>query len=108
MPYYKSQLLSALTPQLVSSQYSPTPPKIPPKVLESLKVNKFVKHATFPKELRGRSNVVPAAPKKDVARFRSGKSRNVEVSIIQYKVLNSLTYLLLLNSAGAGDAHNRI
>ena len=63
----------------MSTNYFPSPPKIPPQVLETLKINEFVKHATLPKELRGRRNVVPAAPKKDVARFRSGKSRNVEV-----------------------------
>lgn len=90
MPFYKSQLLSSWTPQLMSTTYFPPPPKIPPQVLESLKVNEFVKHATLPKELRGRRNIVPAAPpKKDHARFRSGKSRNVDVSLSSVSYVNA-------------------
>lgn len=59
--------------------YYPPPAKIPPQVLNTMKVNEFVGYAALPKELRGRRNVAVVGPKKDQARFRSGKSRGKDV-----------------------------
>ena len=41
-----------------------------------MKASEFDKHDTHPKVLRGRGNVVPAALKKDVARFRREKKNS--------------------------------
>ncbi|TDL27635.1 hypothetical protein BD410DRAFT_782767 [Rickenella mellea] len=76
MPYYKSMLLSSWTAEFMTGDpYYPPPPKIPAQILSTMKVNDFVGYAALPKELRGRRNLAVVGPKKDQARFRSGKSR---------------------------------
>ncbi|KAJ8093092.1 poly(A)-specific ribonuclease [Marasmius tenuissimus] len=78
LPHYKTQLLSAWTPQFaMSTPTYPPPPKIPLQVLNTMKINDNVAYAPLPKELRGRRNMV-SAPRKSNGRFRSGKSRTGE------------------------------
>ncbi|KAJ3968349.1 ubiquitin carboxyl-terminal hydrolase-domain-containing protein [Lentinula raphanica] len=76
MPRYKTQLLSAWTPQFTSSRTItfPPPQKIPTQVLNSIKMNDTVAYATLPKELRGKRNMVVMEKKKTGGRFRSGKT----------------------------------
>ncbi|KAG7086554.1 hypothetical protein E1B28_002503 [Marasmius oreades] len=79
MPHYKSQLLSAWTPQFsLSTPAYPPPQKIPPQVLNTIKTNDNVAYAPLPKELQGKRNMVPSAPRKSNGRFRSGKARTGE------------------------------
>ncbi|KAI0350212.1 hypothetical protein OH77DRAFT_1431210 [Trametes cingulata] len=79
MPYYNTLLLSSWSKDFVPRNlYFPPPAKIPQQVLNSIKVNDSIAYATLPKELRGRRNVVPSAPKKTGGRFRSGKARQVD------------------------------
>ncbi|KAK7449653.1 poly(A)-specific ribonuclease [Stygiomarasmius scandens] len=79
LPHYKTQLLSAWTPQFaMSSVYYPPPQKIPPQILNSIKTNDNVAYATLPKELKGKRNMVIQGPRKGNPRFRSGKSRDSE------------------------------
>lgn len=75
MPYYDAPLLSAWSPPVIIAPYYPPPARIPPQVLASMKMNDNIAYAPLPKELRGRRNLVPTGPKKDTARFRSGKPR---------------------------------
>ncbi|KAI0329853.1 hypothetical protein GY45DRAFT_1324455 [Cubamyces sp. BRFM 1775] len=76
MPYYNTLLLSSWTKDFIPrTLYFPPPAKIPQQVLNSIKVNDTIAYATLPKELRGRRNVVPSAPKKAGGRFRSGRFR---------------------------------
>ncbi|KAJ2931328.1 hypothetical protein H1R20_g5655, partial [Candolleomyces eurysporus] len=75
MPYYDSPLLSAWSPVVASTPYYPPPARIPPQVLSSIKMNDNIAYAPLPKELRGHRNLIPVGPKKDAARFRSGKPR---------------------------------
>ena len=83
LPHYKQLLLSSWTNDFVpSNMYFPPPPKIPPQILNSIKVNDTIAYAALPKELRGRRNVVATAPRKPGGRFRSGKSRYNDVSLI--------------------------
>ena len=64
MPYYNTLLLSSWTKDFIPrTLYFPPPAKIPQQVLNSIKVNDTIAYATLPKELRGRRNVVPSAPK---------------------------------------------
>ncbi|OSC96358.1 hypothetical protein PYCCODRAFT_1481973 [Trametes coccinea BRFM310] len=79
MPYYDTLLLSSWSKAFVpSSLYFPPPAKIPQQVLSTMKMNDSIAYATLPKELRGRRNVVPSAPKKTSGRFRSGKARHYD------------------------------
>jgi hypothetical protein len=84
MPYYNTLLLSSWTPQFLprSGILSPPPPKIPPQVLSTMKMNDNIAYAALPKELRGRRNRVPVTATKDQGRFRSGKGRRDDVSAI--------------------------
>ncbi|KAH8117576.1 ubiquitin carboxyl-terminal hydrolase-domain-containing protein [Phellopilus nigrolimitatus] len=76
MPYYDTLLLSSWTPKFLPANLSyPPPAKIPSQIENTMKVNEFVAYATMPKELQGRRNVVHTGPKKDMARFRSGRPR---------------------------------
>ncbi|KAK0185791.1 ubiquitin carboxyl-terminal hydrolase-domain-containing protein [Armillaria mellea] len=79
MPYYNSPLLSSWSPQfMTSSLHYPPPPKIPLQILNSVKTNDNIAYAALPKELRGRRNVISVAPRKQSARFRSGKTHSVD------------------------------
>ncbi|KAF9265751.1 hypothetical protein L218DRAFT_859665 [Marasmius fiardii PR-910] len=79
LPHYRSQLLSAWTPQFsLPTMTYPPPQKIPPQVLSTMKTNDNVAYAPLPKELRGKRNMVPSAPRKSNGRFRSGKARTGE------------------------------
>ncbi|KAI0637414.1 ubiquitin carboxyl-terminal hydrolase-domain-containing protein [Trametes polyzona] len=79
MPYYDALLLSSWTRDFIpGSLYFPPPAKIPQQVLSSMKINDSIAYATLPKELRGKRNLAPAAPKKTGGRFRSGKMRRVD------------------------------
>ncbi|KAF5324935.1 hypothetical protein D9611_004584 [Ephemerocybe angulata] len=80
MPYYDSPLFSAWSPPVSSAPYFPPPARIPPQVSASMKMNDNIAYAPLPKELRGRRNLVPVGPKKDTARFRSGKPRKEDES----------------------------
>ncbi|KAF8797918.1 hypothetical protein BYT27DRAFT_7246743 [Phlegmacium glaucopus] len=74
LPHFDNELLSAW-PSYLSSKpvnYS-APPRIPPDILISMKTNDNVTYAAFPKELRGRRNMITVAPRRENARFRSGK-----------------------------------
>ncbi|EFI28391.1 PAB-dependent poly(A)-specific ribonuclease subunit PAN2 [Coprinopsis cinerea okayama7 len=75
LPYYETPLLSAWSPVVATAPYFPPPQRIPPQVLNSIKTNDNIAYAPLPKELRGRRNLAIAAPKKENARFRSGKGR---------------------------------
>ncbi|KII89238.1 hypothetical protein PLICRDRAFT_160474 [Plicaturopsis crispa FD-325 SS-3] len=80
MPYYDTQLLSSWTPQFVSTSINyPPPAKIPPQILNTMKMNDNVAYAAMPKELKGRRNLAVTVPRKDNGRFRSGKARKSEV-----------------------------
>uniref|UniRef100_A0A0W0F3U7 PAN2-PAN3 deadenylation complex catalytic subunit PAN2 n=1 Tax=Moniliophthora roreri TaxID=221103 RepID=A0A0W0F3U7_MONRR len=79
LPHYKSQLLSAWSPQLAFSSTYPPPQKIPLQVLNTMKMNDNIAYAPLPKELKGKRNMVPTAPRKRNGRFHSGKSRSGEV-----------------------------
>lgn len=86
MPYYNSPLLSSWSPQfMTSSLHYPPPPKIPLQILNSVKTNDNIAYAALPKELRGRRNVISVAPRKQSARFRSGKTHSVDVCIISLR-----------------------
>lgn len=77
LPHYTTQLLSSWTPQLEPRGVVSMPPsKIPEEISRGLKRNENVWYAALPRELRGQRNVVKSAPRKDQARFRSGKSRS--------------------------------
>ncbi|KAK0458455.1 ubiquitin carboxyl-terminal hydrolase-domain-containing protein [Desarmillaria tabescens] len=79
MPHYSSPLLSSWSPQFMTSNlHYPPPPKIPLQILNSVKTNDNIAYAALPKELRGRRNVISVAPRKQSARFRSGKSHSVD------------------------------
>lgn len=45
-----------------------------------MKTNDNVTYAAFPKELRGRRNMTTVAPRRENARFRSGKLAIPDVS----------------------------
>ncbi|KAF8831781.1 hypothetical protein HHX47_DHR1001266 [Lentinula edodes] len=85
LPRYKTQLLSAWTPQFNSSKTVsfPPPQKIPVQVLNTMKMNDNVAYAPLPKELRGRRNMVALEKKKLGGRFRSGKSGTGDAVIVQ-------------------------
>lgn len=89
MPHYNTLLLSSWTPQFLprSGILSPPPPKIPPQVLSTMKMNDNIAYAALPKELRGRRNRVPVTAAKDQGRFRSGKGRRDDVSVIFFLIL---------------------
>ena len=59
----------------------PSPTKVPSSVLANMKVKDFIGYTALPRELRGKRNMV-ISPKKDHARFRSGKSQEVWVLLI--------------------------
>ncbi|KAJ3902046.1 ubiquitin carboxyl-terminal hydrolase-domain-containing protein [Lentinula edodes] len=90
LPRYKTQLLSAWTPQFNSSKTVsfPPPQKIPVQVLNTMKMNDNVAYAPLPKELRGRRNMVALEKKKLGGRFRSGKSgtgdHELESPLLEY------------------------
>ncbi|KAJ6525112.1 ubiquitin carboxyl-terminal hydrolase-domain-containing protein [Mycena sp. CBHHK59/15] len=76
LPYYESRLLSSWTPLFISTPLNyPPPPKIPPQILATVKLNDNVAYAALPKELKGRRNVVSVSSRIKKGRFRSGKSR---------------------------------
>lgn len=80
LPFYETPLLSAWTPQLVpSSVVYPPPPKIPPQLLNTMKMKDNVAYAALPRELKGRRNMVAVDSQKYNGRFRSGKSRKVDL-----------------------------
>lgn len=83
MPHYNTLLLSSWTPQFLprSGILSPPPPKIPPQVLSTMKMNDNIAYAALPKELRGRRNRVPVTAAKDQGRFRSGKGRRDDLEL---------------------------
>jgi PAB-dependent poly(A)-specific ribonuclease subunit 2 len=54
--------------------------KIPPQILSTMKMNDNVAYAAFPKELKGRRNMVTLAAQQINARFISGKSQEDDVS----------------------------
>lgn len=83
MPYYDNLLLSSWTPKfLPNNVFYPPPAKIPTQIEQAIKVTEFVAYASMPKELQGKRNVVVTGPKKDTARFRSGKSRLSQVGFV--------------------------
>lgn len=75
MPYFDTQLLSVWPSNLSNKapSYSP-PPRIPPQIISSMKFNENIAYASLPKELRGRRNVTNALPRREIGRFRSGKT----------------------------------
>ncbi|KAI0293442.1 PAB-dependent poly-A-specific ribonuclease subunit PAN2 [Russula brevipes] len=75
LPYYNALLLSSWSPQLETVKVSTAPMKIPQAVLSAIKMNDGIAYAPLPRELRGRRNMIIAAPK-DQGRFRSGKQRS--------------------------------
>ncbi|KAJ7724179.1 ubiquitin carboxyl-terminal hydrolase-domain-containing protein [Mycena maculata] len=76
LPYYESRLLSSWTPHFISTPLNyPPPPKIPPQILATMKLNDNVAYAALPKELKGRRNLVTVGSRSKKGRFRSGKSR---------------------------------
>ncbi|KAJ7168294.1 ubiquitin carboxyl-terminal hydrolase-domain-containing protein [Mycena crocata] len=76
LPYYESRLLSSWTPLFVSTPLNyPPPPKIPPQILATMKLNDNIAYAALPKELKGRRNMVSVGSRNKKGRFRSGKSR---------------------------------
>ncbi|ETW85417.1 hypothetical protein HETIRDRAFT_432176 [Heterobasidion irregulare TC 32-1] len=82
LPYYGSLLLSSWTPQFEAPpQYSSAPEKIPQQVLNTMKMNDNIAYAPLPRELKGRRNMVATAPRKDQARFRSGKLSRPEAEL---------------------------
>ncbi|KAG1748914.1 PAB-dependent poly-A-specific ribonuclease subunit PAN2 [Suillus paluster] len=83
MPHYNTLLLSSWTPQFLprSGILSPPPPKIPPQVLSTMKMNDNIAYAALPKELRGRRNRVLVTTAKDQGRFRSGKGRRDDLEL---------------------------
>ncbi len=85
MPYYDTELLSSYKlPLLPQSMAVPPPPRIPPQVLNAVKVQDFLQYAILPKELRGQRNVVESNQvKTDEGRFKSEQSKwSDEVSVI--------------------------
>ncbi|KAJ6606431.1 ubiquitin carboxyl-terminal hydrolase-domain-containing protein [Mycena vulgaris] len=76
LPYYESRLLSSWTPHFISTPLNyPPPPKIPPQILATMKLNDNVAYAALPKELKGRRNMTSVGSRNKKGRFRSGKSR---------------------------------
>ena len=49
-----------------------------------MKMNDNIAYAPLPRELKGRRNMVATAPRKDQARFRSGKLSRPEVSSVHF------------------------
>lgn len=83
LPYYDTQLLSSWTAQFVSTApHYPPVVKIPAQILSTMKTNDTVAYAALPKELKGRRNMTTVGPRKQNARFRSGKSRANEVRAV--------------------------
>jgi PAB-dependent poly(A)-specific ribonuclease subunit 2 len=58
----------------------PPPAKIPPQILNTMKMNDNIAYAALPRELKGRRNMVVVGPQKNNGRFRSGKSWTNDVS----------------------------
>ncbi|KAI0059101.1 PAB-dependent poly-A-specific ribonuclease subunit PAN2 [Artomyces pyxidatus] len=80
LPHYNTMLLSSWSPQFDSQKGGSLPAaKIPPQVLSTMKYNDSIAYAALPRELKGRRNVVSAAPQKDQGHFRSGKTRRTEM-----------------------------
>ncbi|KAF9234026.1 ubiquitin carboxyl-terminal hydrolase-domain-containing protein [Melanogaster broomeanus] len=77
MPHYNNLLLSSWTPRFLSpfATAYPSPAKIPPQILSTMKINDNVAYAPLPKELRGWRNRVVVSNTRDQGRFRSGKGR---------------------------------
>lgn len=80
LPYFDTPLLSSWTPLLASAKadYAP-PPKIPPQILSTMKINDNIAYAAMPKELKGRRNLSTAIQRKPNRRFRSGYSKQKDV-----------------------------
>lgn len=80
MPYYDKELLSYYDHPLVPASTAVAPPqKIPPQVLNSVRVQDHLQYAILPKELRGRRNVVKTIPaRKAEGRFRSDLARRTD------------------------------
>ncbi|KAI6038459.1 ubiquitin carboxyl-terminal hydrolase-domain-containing protein [Pisolithus marmoratus] len=82
MPHYNTLLLSSWTPHFIShGLHYPPPPKIPPQILNTMKINENIAYAALPKELRGRRNRVQVSNTRDQGRFRSGKNRRDDVDL---------------------------
>ncbi|GLB35065.1 putative catalytic subunit of the poly(A)-nuclease (PAN) deadenylation complex, one of two cytoplasmic mRNA deadenylases involved in mRNA turnover [Lyophyllum shimeji] len=83
LPFYDTPLLSAWTPQFVPTPvvYLP-PPKIPPQLLNTMKMKDNVAYAALPRELKGRRNTVAVDSQKYVGRFRSGKFRKADLDAV--------------------------
>jgi hypothetical protein len=90
LPYYDTQLLSSWSSQFATTigDYLP-PTKIPPQVLNTMKTNDNVAYAPFPKELRGRRNVISVGPSRGNGRFRSGRSKPTEVTLVLIDLMYS-------------------
>ncbi|KAG5649974.1 hypothetical protein H0H81_001248 [Sphagnurus paluster] len=81
LPHYDTQLLSAWTSHFASSTVMyPQPSKIPPQLLNTIKVKDNVAYAALPRELKGRRNMIATDLQRFNGRFRSGKSRKCEVN----------------------------
>ena len=76
LPHYNTLLLSSWTPQLESTKVSTAPMKISQSVLSAMKMNDGIAYAPFPRELKGRRNMITVAAPKDQGRFRSGKQKS--------------------------------
>ncbi|KAI6007843.1 ubiquitin carboxyl-terminal hydrolase-domain-containing protein [Pisolithus marmoratus] len=82
MPHYNTLLLSSWTPHFIShGLHYPPPPKIPPQIINTMKINENIAYAALPKELRGRRNRVQVSNTRDQGRFRSGKNRRDDVDL---------------------------
>lgn len=79
LPYYDTQLLSSWSSQFATTIGDfPSPTKIPPQVLNTMKTKDNIAYAALPKELRGRRNVISVGPSRGNGRFRSGRSKPTE------------------------------
>ncbi|RDB20983.1 PAB-dependent poly(A)-specific ribonuclease subunit PAN2 [Hypsizygus marmoreus] len=76
LPYYDSHLMSAwshqLTPPLVSY---PPPQRLPPQILNTMRMKDNVAYAALPKDFKGHRNMTVVETQKHNGRFRSGKPR---------------------------------
>lgn len=85
LPYYDNHLLSSYDSILSpSSSYTPPPPKIPPEVLQTVRVQDHLQYAMLPKELQGHRNVVntsAAGRKAAEGRFRSDLARRAVAEV---------------------------
>ncbi|KXN85486.1 PAB-dependent poly(A)-specific ribonuclease subunit PAN2 [Leucoagaricus sp. SymC.cos] len=93
VPYFDSPLFSAWTPLFTSANSTsyPPPPKIPPQILSTMKMNDNIAYAAMPKELKGRRNAATVVIRKPNGRFRSVEEvptifRKVEIEYSKFGV----------------------